>query len=309
MQTKGGETTVAVGQDAQRASGITVAPIAASTIRSQYTAYATVVDPQPLFDLRARLAGAQADLGTLTVQAGNSSAQYRRSLSLYDDDRNVSLKALQDARAAMQADEAKLQSARAALQSLLATANAQYGEVLSRAAAAHDAKLLSDIQAGHASIVRITLPTAAGTDAPDRLTVGGTDGQTVAAQKLSASPIADPAVQGRPWFYAAHPALPVGTRTTVNVPTSQAGTPALLIPQDAIVWYGGQTWAYVRIAPNRFARRYVPSSHESDAGFFVTSGFHEGDLVVTHGAQLLLSQELKPQGIATACKDPPECDD
>jgi hypothetical protein len=27
------------------------------------------------------------------------------------------------------------------------------------------------------------------------------------------------------------------------------------------------------------------------------------------GPQLLLSQELRPQGIATACKDPPECDD
>jgi hypothetical protein len=41
----------------------------------------------------------------------------------------------------------------------------------------------------------------------------------------------------------------------------------------------------------------------------VSSGLHAGDQVVIDGAQLLLSEELRPQGIATACKDPPECDD
>jgi len=41
----------------------------------------------------------------------------------------------------------------------------------------------------------------------------------------------------------------------------------------------------------------------------VTSGFRAGDDVVIRGAQLLLSEELRPQGITTQCKDPPECDD
>lgn len=53
----------------------------------------------------------------------------------------------------------------------------------------------------------------------------------------------------------------------------------------------------------------MPAGNEDDRGFMVTSGFHAGDQIVTQGAQLLLSEELKPQGIATACKDPPECDD
>jgi multidrug efflux pump subunit AcrA (membrane-fusion protein) len=82
-----------------------------------------------------------------------------------------------------------------------------------------------------------------------------------------------------------------------------------VIPEAAVIWYGGQPWAYVRTAPDRFTRRYVPASSPGDRGFVVTSGFHAGDEVVIHGPQLLLSQELRPQGIATACKDPPECDD
>lgn len=309
VQTVGGETVVVVAPSAQRASGITLAPLAVSAVQTRRDAYATVIDPQPLFDLRTRLAAARADIAALSVQSGNSSAQYQRSLGLYHDDRNVSLKALQDARSAMEADIAKLQAAKATLNGLTATARAQYGEALASAALSPESALFSRLQAGGVSILRVVMPGLADAAVPERIAVRAPDQAPVDADKLSPSPVADPAVQGTPWFYTARRALPVGTHTTAAVPTSPRRSDALLVPASAVVWYGGQTWAYVRIAPDRFARRAVESTQESDAGFAVTSGFREGDSVVTHGAQLLLSEELKPQGIATACKDPPECDD
>ena len=309
VQTVGGETVVVVAVDAQRASGIVVAPVVATSVRAHYDAYATVVDPQPLVDLRTKLAGARADVATLTGQAQASSAEYQRSRTLFDDDHNVSLKALQNAQALMQADRDKRQTAKAALAGLIATAKLQYGEVLSRAAVDPDSKLLMQLQSGEASILRVTLPSSISASPADRLTLDAPDGRPVVLQKLSVSLQADPAVQGTPWFYAAQRALPVGTHTTVTAPAAQTSTPALLLPSDAIVWYGGQTWASVRVAPDRFARRYVKPASENEVGIAVTSGFHSGDQVVTRGAQLLLSQELKPQGVATACKDPPECDD
>ncbi|TAM51016.1 MAG: metal transporter [Paraburkholderia sp.] len=309
VQTIGSETVVIVGLAAQRASGILVAPIAATPVRTQYEAYATVIDPQPLFDLRTRLAAAQADAATVAEQARNSNAQYQRSRQLFDDDHNVSLKALQDAQALMQADRDKLQSTKVALAGLNATARVQFGDVLAHAAASPDSELLTHLQSGRTSILRVTLPSTMGSSAPDRLSLHASDGELIAVQKLSSSPVADPAVPGTPWFYAAPRALPIGTHTLAVAAASQTSTPAWLIPADAIVWYGGQTWAYVRIAPDRFARRLVQSASEDDAGVAVTSGFHAGDSIVTRGAQLLLSEELKPQGVATACKDPPECDD
>jgi len=309
VRTIGGETVVIVGLAAQRASGILLAPIAATRVRTQYEAYATVVDPQPLFDLRTRLAAAQADVATVAEQARNSNAQYQRSRQLFDDDHNVSLKALQDAQALMQADRDKLQSAKAALAGLNATARAQFGDVLAHAVALPDSELLTHLQSGRVSILRVTLPSAMGSGAPDRLSLHASDGELISVQKLSSSPVADPAVSGTPWFYAAPRALPIGTHTLAVAAASQTSTPAWLIPTDAIVWYGGQTWAYVRIAPDRFARRLVQTASEDDTGVAVTSGFHAGDSIVTRGAQLLLSEELKPQGVATACKDPPECDD
>ncbi len=309
VQTVNGETVITVGADAPRASHIDVAPPTLVAIEPENTAYATVVDLQPLFDLRNRLAAVHADYDTLRAQAGNSRAQYERSRVLFEDDRNVSQKSLQDARAAMQGDQAKLQSAEATQSGLGATMRQQFGEALTSAALAPASDLYQRLLAGRAVVLRVTLPAGFSGAAPARITVDVPDGQPAAAQKLSASPQGDPAVQGDPWFYAAGRALPVGTRTSAHVPSSNQRTSALVIPERAVVWYGGQPWVYVRTAPDRFTRRYVPDASAGDQGFVVTDGFHAGDEVVMHGAQLLLSEELRPQGIATACKDPPECDD
>jgi hypothetical protein len=228
---------------------------------------------------------------------------------LFDDDRNVSQKSLQDARVLMQADQAKLQSANAAQSGLDATMRQQFGEVLTVAAMAQASELFQRLLAGRAVVLRVTLPATYSSTAPARITVDAPDGQPAVAQKLSASPQGDPAVQGNPYFYVTGSTLPVGTHTAAHVPASNRSASALVIPEAAVIWYGGQPWAYVRTAPDRFTRRYVPGSSPGDQGFVVTSGFHAGDEVVMHGPQLLLSQELRPQGIATACKDPPECDD
>ncbi|HKT67732.1 MAG TPA: metal transporter [Burkholderia sp.] len=309
VQTVNGETVVVVPLDAQRASRIEVTPLAAAAVRTDRIAYATVIDLQPLFDLRNRLASALADRAAARELAATSQAQYERSRTLFADDRNVSQKALQDAQAAAQSARAKLQSADAAQGALAATMRQQFGDALTTAAMAPQSALFQRLLAAQAVVVRVTLPAGDADAAPDRITLDGPDGQPVAAQKLSASPQGDPAVQGMPWLYAAARALPVGTRTSAHVPGAHPAAAALAIPDRAVVWYGGQPWVYVRTAPERFTRRAVPADAAGGQGFDVTTGFHAGDAVVTQGAQLLLSEEQKPQGIATACKDPPECDD
>lgn len=309
VRTVNGETVVVVSREAQRASHILVAPLAVVTEQPDIAAYATVIDLQPLFDLRNRVASARADVGAFTAQAATSREQYERSRALFADDRNVSRKSLQDAESAMRADEAKLQSAKATLSGLDATMRQQFGEALANATMTPASSLYGRLQSGQAVVLRVTLPASFAAGAPADITVRTPDGQSVPAQRLSASPIADPAVQGSPWLYLAERTLPAGLRTSASVPTSQAARSGVLIPEQAVVWYGGETWAYVRTAPDRFTRRYVPAGDEESDGFIVTSGFHAGDEIVTQGAQLLLSEEFKPQGIVTACKDPPECDD
>jgi multidrug efflux system membrane fusion protein len=91
------------------------------------------------------------------------------------------------------------------------------------------------------------------------------------------------------------------------LPTSSQTTQGVAIPANAIVWYGGQPWSYVQMAANRFGRYPVPEQFPMNGGFFAKRGFKPGERVVTSGAQLLLSEELRPQAGSSACKDP-ECD-
>lgn len=299
---------VVVKPDAQHASRIEVTPLAATHVRPERTAYAAVVDLRAFFDLRSRLAAARAGLDGLRAQAGSSRAQYERDRALFKDNHNVSQKALQDAQALMRVDKAKLQSAQAMYNGLGATLRQQFGDTLARAATASDSALAQNLLEGRAAVLLVTLPPDFGEAAPQRISIDAPGG-TVAANLLSASPQDDPAIPGIPYFYAAESALPAGMRTVAHVPTMGPGSSALLIPREAIVWYGGQSWAYVRTEPDRFTRRYVSTKNPDARGYAVASGFQAGDLVVTQGAQLLLSREMQPQGITTACKDPPECDD
>jgi hypothetical protein len=309
VQTVNGETVVIVATDAQRASHIDVGSLATSVLQPESTAYATVIDLQPLFELRNRLAAARADRASARAQTEAARAQYERNRVLFGDDRNVSQKSLQDARAVMLTSEAKLQAAEAAQNSLDATLRQQFGDALASAAMAPVSDLFQRLLTGRAVVLRVTLPANDGASAPAHITVDAPDGQPVLARRLSASPQSDPAVQGNPYFYAADGALPIGTRTTARVPLGDKSTPGLLIPASAVVWYGGQPWVYVRTAADHFTRRFVPSASPLDRGFLATSGFRAGDDVVIRGAQLLLSEELRPQGITPQCKDPPECDD
>ncbi|MHB8722455.1 MAG: efflux RND transporter periplasmic adaptor subunit [Steroidobacteraceae bacterium] len=309
VQVVKGETVVIVNPNVQRASHIDVEPVTTTALQPEITAYATVIDLQPLFDLRNRWAAARADRESAQAQVDLSRSEYERNRVLFENDRNVSQKNLQSSRAVMQTDQAKLQSAEASQNALEAILRQQFGDALASAAKASGSDPFQRLLSGRTVVLRVTLPANEGGDVPMHITVHGTDGRPVAAGKLSASPQGDPAIQGNPYFYITDSALPVGTRTMAHVPLGDKSTPGLLIPERAVVWYGGQPWVYIRTAADRFTRRYVPAESPIDGGFFVTSGFHVGDELVIRGAQLLLSEELLPQSIATQCKDPPECDD
>lgn len=305
-----GETVVVVSPEAQRASHLVVTPLAPVSLQRQMRVYATVLDLQPLFNFRGRLATARSDITALTAQAGNSRAQYERSRRLFADDRNLSQKSLQEAQTAMQSDAAKLEAARAQFDELAAALRQQFGEAVTSAATAPSSVLMSRLEASEAVLLRVTLPDTYGPAAPQSVLIRLPGGGSLSAERLSASPQADPAIQGHPWLYVARRALPAGLRMEASVPLSGPATSGVLIPEQAVVWYGGETWAYLRTGPDHFTRRYVPSTDPTENGYIATgAGFRAGDAVVTQGAQLLLSEELKPQGIATACKDPPECDD
>ncbi|HEY8623734.1 MAG TPA: hypothetical protein VIM74_07690 [Casimicrobiaceae bacterium] len=131
--------------------------------------------------------------------------------------------------------------------------------------------------------------------------------QRFPAYLVSPSVQSDPAVQGNAFIYRTSAPIALGTNVIAYLPTSSQTTQGVVIPANAIVWYGGQPWTYVQMGANRFGRYPVPEQFPINGGFFANRGFKPGERVVTSGAQLLLSEELRPQAGSSACKDP-ECD-
>ena len=70
----------------------------------------------------------------------------------------------------------------------------------------------------------------------------------------------------------------------------------VLVPNAAVVQWEGLAWAFVERRPGSFVRARVMTDRPVPAGYIVTtasSGLHPGDLVVTRGAQQLLSEEFR----------------
>jgi membrane fusion protein, multidrug efflux system len=304
-----GELAVIVKTNAQRASGIEVAPLATSPVSGRQVAYVTVLDLKSLFDLHNSYATARADRDAAKVQADTSAAQYDRQRTLYQDSRATSQKSMQDAQAAMNNDEAKLKVTEVALNDLAASAREQFGDALASAVTDKNSDLFAKLAQRQASVLLVSFPPDAAAPVPAEITVDGPQQQAIAASKLSVAPQADPSVQGNSYLYLASASLPLGTRTIAHAPSGSGHAQGLFIPNSAVVWYGGQQWVYVKTGTARFVRRPVDSAASVASGLIVTNGFKAGDTIVVQGAQLLLSQELKPKDITTECKDPPECDD
>lgn len=251
---------------------------------------------------------AQADSVTAKSAISASGQDYERNLALFKSNQSVALSVLQTSQAAWIADKAKLQVANASLRSIHNSARQQFGAPLASMIEAQDAPLLQKLLSREEMLLRIALPLGADLVAPVLISIESGKHLRQAAQLISVSPQIDSSTEGRAYLYRAAATLPVGSKVVAYLPLATPESTSLLIPEAAILWFGGQPWAYVQIAKKRFTRRPVEEQTPYEDGYLVSSGFRSGDRVVVQGAQLLLSEEQRPSVTASACKDP-ECDD
>ena len=64
------------------------------------------------------------------------------------------------------------------------------------------------------------------------------------------------------------------------------------IPADSVVRYAGKSWVYLQTRKDEFERKNISENFPTGAGFF-TNEITTDQVIVTQGAQTLLSEELK----------------
>jgi multidrug efflux system membrane fusion protein len=280
--------------DRVTSSGISVAPLTATRYVRQVQGIASVLDPQPLIALSARLAAARASAAAAAEQAAAAAAEATRSQQLYQHGENASLRDAQTAAATAAAAKAQQSAAVSAYAAERSSARAGWGSALA-ALAERGPQALADYADGRAALLAVAMPLGSAPSPPARIRVQLADGSSLSASLLGPSPRADAVLQGPTFFYRATGAqLRSGWRLTASVPLDTAAQNGVTVPAAAVLWYAGQAWVYVQTAADSFQRRPLVLNARDAAGWFQSSGFRVGDRVVVRGAELLLSQELLP---------------
>jgi hypothetical protein len=299
LSTKDGFAAVHLRKESQEASGITVQTLEKARAEAAAEVYGVIVNVQPLIDLRARYGSSVSDARSLRAAASNSTADYQRFKKLFEDDRNVSERALQAAEAQWKADQARLAAAEQAVAAARDTIRSGWGEVLVGWATNAESSAFQGLAQQHEVLAQITLPNdlqAQAGKVPVLLAPVSAPGQARPARFISAAPQTDAILSGATYFYVVGAqGLRVGMRVAGRLKLGGKTREGVVVPSAAVVWHGGKAWAYVKEEDDLFVRKEVPTAQELANGWFDAGHFQPGDEIVVSGAQLLLSEEQKFQ--------------
>lgn len=299
-----GISVVTLPQAAQEQSGIEVMRLDKSQHLSTLNTYGTVVNIDSLIEQRNRYLTAKAEANVARASLTNTQQEFNRLAALNRDDKNVSDRAVAGAEALLKADQAKLNAAESIAQNMRGSIGQQWGEALaSQATLQTENSAFNRIMQYRDVLIQVTLPFDTPSPKPGSSIFvaptgasSGSTAQNIQANFVSASPQTDTAIQGKTFYYRA-PAnsLRVGMRVSIRMKNSNQSKEGVIVPSSAVVWYGGQAWAYRKEESDRFSRLPLSTANETDGGWFMSTGFKAGDEVVITGAQLLLSEEFKYQ--------------
>jgi len=289
-----GEPVVTLDAALQRDTGIETMMLRTTAYNQQLRAYGTVLDLQPLTELSNRYATAVAARQTAQAKLAASRMAFDRASKLYREQQNVSAAQLQSAEAAFRIDQAALAAADAQLATLQVSVQQAWGVVLGQALV-DKTPIFSRLIERRDVLIQVTLPPSEFVaKPPTEAAVQLPDGRHASLQFLSLGTRTDPRIQGLSFFYMA-PAdtgLLPGMNVLAFLPSDKPIAGAL-VPASAVVWWQGRAWAYVKAGADIFIRREIPTDVLAPEGGYVVPQIADASEVVTRGAQLLLSEELR----------------
>jgi hypothetical protein len=253
-------------------------------VAPEIAAYGRVLDPTPLAALVSELTSAQAVLKA----SENEELRVKQLL----EQANASVRAAQAAEAAAARDRTLVQSARDRIALTWGTALLQGAQLPT---------LAQDLTALKSAIVRFNLPPGEQLALPPntaRIVPVSDETRSTDARFLGLAPATDLQLQGQGLLYLIGVnALRLTPDAAVIGYLAQRGAAlrGVRLPRSALIRYEAQSWVYVQRDAGSFERVPAPTTHPVDGGWLITTGLNAGNRVVTDGAQILLSEELKSQ--------------
>ncbi|HYM13473.1 MAG TPA: efflux RND transporter periplasmic adaptor subunit [Bryobacterales bacterium] len=274
--------------------------------------------PVEQVDLSSRLAAARADVAAATASVSAARASYDRTKILNAENKNASDRALQEADARLRGEEARLAAARQTVQLIQSSLSSPSGSAGARPLRVERAGQVVEIlaQPGEAVesgqpilrlagfdrlLARVDVPAGSAVPGPvsgARIVPFGREDRPLDGERVALAAAVDPKFQGQSFLFAVSASglsLRPGAAVTAYLRLPGEPQHGVFLPPSSVVHYAGKAWAYVQTAADKFSRREADADRPTARGLFTITGWKAGDRVVTAGAQVLLSEELKSQ--------------
>jgi len=292
---KNGDPVITIDGKTQQRSGIGTGVLPSTPHPEELRAYGMVLDVARLTELSNNYANAKAQVQTAQAKLAMSKPAYDRAQKLFNETHVVSQAQVQAAEAAFGTDQASLVAAEAQVRTLTATAYQEWGAILGKSLV-EESPMIKALIERERFLLQITLPPGVVVSAPPAtasIEVGKARQEIIF---VSPATRIDPRIQGVSFFYTAPATSGVlpGMNVLAFLPSGKS-IEGVAVPASAVVWWQGRAWVYRRTAEETFTRVPIATDLPAPGGGYIASDVVKDAEIVTHGAQLLLSEEFRAQ--------------
>jgi len=296
-----GLNQVRLNQSIVKNSGIMTERIQTSDKSMSFSNYGVVQATDTLIDLKNIHDQLLQDIATLQNQKKAEEKKYFAFLELNKDEKNISDQVLLDQEAILNNLAVILEKKVALKSNLKQKVITQWGDKFYRLISENaDKSNLKKILQGSARLIKITLPSAdSNNPVPKKIIFSPINGNSeIEGTFVAEAPTIEPSILGQTFYYLIDSSeIRIGSKLIGFYINDQRNQDKLYeIPNSAIVWSNGISWVYTETENALFIKKPINLINEIKSGWLVESKLlNDKDLLVTNGAQLLLSEEYKYQ--------------
>jgi hypothetical protein len=292
------QLTIKINNALQLSSGIETTTVEAYNQQTEFIAYGKAVNLHPLLALRTRYLQTIAESNRALAKFKHAEQTINRQQDLFKN--GVSSKRnLQEHQAQWHIEKAQADASNFQAKAIIDEAILVWGQALTDWALNSKSDNLSDFISGQRKLLQITLPSNKHLAETIKTIVVDTTGNRNLAHKadyISATELTESITQGESYYFqSTDKKIKTGMNITAWIPENDKSDTGVIIPKSALIWNMDQAFVYIKTDEETFHRRIITQYTASNNGYFVANTIESGEKVVTKGAQMLLSEQLRGQ--------------
>jgi hypothetical protein len=292
------QLTIKINNALQLSSGIETTTVEAYNQQTEFIAYGKAVNLHPLLALRTRYLQTIAESNRALAKFKHAEQTINRQQDLFKN--GVSSKRnLQEHQAQWHIEKTQADASNFQAKAIVDEAILVWGQALTDWALNSKSDNLSDFISGQRKLLQITLPSNKHLAETIKTIVVDTTGNRNLAHKadyISATELTESITQGESYYFqSTDKKIKTGMNITAWIPENDKSDTGVIIPKSALIWNMDQAFVYIKTDEETFHRRIITQYTASNNGYFVANTIESGEKVVTKGAQMLLSEQLRGQ--------------